>query len=681
MSARPPPREPQLELLLLDHADEMLLLVDPTTLAIRAANRTACERLGYRREELTAKLITDIESALADVFYWQDVQAGGRGELDDAESLYRRSDGSLVAVARTIRRFADDGREWLALRVRDARAEKQAAADLAQMTSQLRATLEATVDGILVVDPGSRIVNMNRRFAEMWRLPEDLLYRGEDALVFDFLADQLTDPTPYRKRLADIAAGPDEESFDILDLADGRVFERKSRPQYLREQIVGRVFSFHDVTARVLGERELIQARDHAEEANRAKSEFLAMMSHEIRTPMNGIIGMTELLLGTPLGAEQREFARIVKSSADALLAIINDILDFSKIEANKLTIERIDFNLHKLLEDFAGLQCMRATEKRLGFTWRIAPEVPMLLRGDPGRLRQILVNLVGNAIKFTERGTVELAVTLERSIDDQVVLRFVITDTGAGIPAAALDRIFDPFEQADVTTTRRYGGTGLGLAISRSLTQIMGGDVGVDSVEGRGSSFWFTVALQRQARTAGEPPMSGTERPSQPAAAQAEVIDGRAPRPLLTRHSLASRDQVRLLLVEDNAVNCQIAQALLRQLGYTRIDVAENGHAALDAASRNDYDLILMDCQMPMIDGYEATRELRRLGCRTPIVALTANAMVGDREKCLAAGMNDYLPKPVQARTLRSMVERWLEPGGAGDAEPPLETSPRPAN
>ena len=349
-----------LERALLDQSAEMLLAVDPASLLIVAANQRAADLLGYPDQTLIGHSITDLESALADVFYWEDVRQGAPGEVENVEGVYLCADGNMLPVVKSIRRINHDGRDWLALRVRDERGLKGVEDSMAEVTAQLQATLEATGDGILVLDISGDIVNMNRRFSTMWGIPEALLLEGSSAIM-DWLDAQLTDPANHR--FTDHDGPVNQESFDVLELISGKFFERRSRPQTARDHVIGRVFSFHDITDRVLSERELIQAREKAEYANRAKSDFLAMMSHEIRTPMNGVIGMTSLLLDTPLDSEQRQFGEIIKSSADSLLSIVNDILDFSKIEARKMSLEDIDFNLLSLLEDFADLYSIRAAE------------------------------------------------------------------------------------------------------------------------------------------------------------------------------------------------------------------------------------------------------------------------------------------------------------------------------
>lgn len=767
---------------------------------ITYANQKFCDISGYTLQELLGNNHRILKSGQhPDSYYAEMWRTVSKGKVWEGDVCNRAKDGRLYWVHSTVVPFLDTGGEpWQYISIRtDITAVKKAESQMAENRQFLHSITNAMGEGVYALDTQGDLTFMNRKAEEMlgWS-QQELLGRNIHDMVHSTQADGKHMPfeeCPARKSI--LLGETFHSAEETFTTRNGEHFPvaMVASPLISNGIASGSVAVFRDIREQKRTHEELKQARDQALEASRLKSEFLSTMSHEIRTPMNGVIGMTELLLDTPLDTQQHEFAGIIKDSAVSLLGIINDILDFSKIEAGKLEIENIEFTLLPVVESILEILAGKAREKGLILMSHVDPAIPANVMGDPGRLRQILLNLAGNAVKFTPSGEVVVRVMPLGKAGERHRLRFEVTDTGIGMSPETAARLFQPFTQADGSVTRKYGGTGLGLSICKRLTELMGGTIGVESEAGHGSRFWLEIpmaegahrALPRTARDfsgtgvllvaasrtqreilfdylktwgihaagarngdealqlmqkdnafnvaiiAGNLPdidadtllnklrefsrtikfilladsdaarEQATERGFKGALLQPvrqsslldtmmhcmdrreldiPVAEERRIKPrMIVDTALAIENHTLILLVEDNTVNQKVAINILNRLGYAA-QIANNGQEAVDMLDQLPYGLVLMDCQMPVMDGFDAARAIRNLEKDTrkhiPIIAMTANAMQGDRERCLEAGMDDYVSKPIEPKTLSAVLAKWLPneeppamPDTAGDA------------
>jgi PAS domain S-box-containing protein len=654
---------------LFEYAPSGIYVSAPDT-RLRQVNAAFSRMLGYSGEELLSKTWQELTHPedLRTAQARREQLWGGEPSVGGETRLVHRNGKVVQTLIRASLVRDPDGKPLCSVvHVEDITERKRAEDALHESEARFRIMADSCPAVMWVTGPEGEGQFVNRAHREFCGVPDERLDGDKWQSLFH------PDDAPEYVAAFQLALR-DKTVFNRdarLRRVDGewRWVATHAQPRFSQSgEFLGHVGLCLDITERKRYESELILAREGAEAANRAKSCFLANMSHEIRTPMNGVIGMTQLLMGTVLTDEQKEYAEVVNTSGMALLKLINDILDLSKVEARKITLESRPFDPSDTVGEVIQLLRVQAKAKGLSIRVGMSPDIPPILCGDSYRLRQVLANLTSNAIKFTKQGQIALEAALESRTGTTATVRFTVADSGIGIPPGKIADIFSPFTQADDSMTRRYGGSGLGLAICKELAELMGGAIGVASVEGQGSTFWFTAVFELN-------PPALTPTADQPRMERTTIRAGAIP---------AGRE-ARILVVEDSDTNRLVVLAQLEKLGYRATAVA-NGAEAVKAVRRQRFDIVLMDCEMPVMDGYEATRHIHESVQRDiPIIALTAHAMSEHRDLCLSAGMNDYLAKPLELEHLSEMLARWLPgarpcPGAtAGTAEEPAGNPAHP--
>ena len=622
---------------MLNQSHDLLLLVDPASQQIVEANATAENSLLFRREQLLGMRITDLATSMQDMFFWDEISSGQITEISAMASEWQRQDGAMLPIEMSIRMQQDKERTLAIVVAKDASSHKAVEDELAKMTSALRATLEATADGILVTDLRGNISNINHRFARIWQLAEELLNQHDDQQIFAFIESQLQQPESYHQRLEELFATPTADGFDTLTLTDGRVIERYTKPQYLGADVIGKVFSFSDVTARVKAEQDLLAAKNQAEQANRAKSEFLSQMSHELRTPLNAILGFAQILQ-EELSDEHREFTDHILKAGWHLLGLINEVLDLAKIEAGRLNVNIENFDILGVVRETLSLAAPIASKYGINVSDKTGTAPTSTIRADSTRVKQMVLNLVSNAIKYN-RPNGQVTLTIEYPTTK--MLRLVVTDTGIGMSEADLANLFQPFSRVG-NKQNEVEGTGIGLAFTQKLAGLMQGDIGVSSVEGVGSSFWLDLPL---AETAPKPAI---------AAAAAESAES----------SLPAGKSYTVLYIEDDPMSTYLMRSIFKTLPGTTLLTAPTPAQGLELAQAHNPDLIISDINLPGMTGLELRQQLAAHPCtaQTPVFALSANAMPEDINQGLRAGFQRYLTKPLNIRELTAAMREVLE-------------------